>query len=89
MTKLTEFLAVFTAFIAGWLLIVKLCGNNVVSTYVLLPLPLHVIIIFGIYSVATVLYRTFNFKDCPAAAKELQEQIEEARKDLRMKGLKF
>lgn len=37
----------------------------------------------------TVLYRTFTFNDCPEAAKELQEQIQEARKDLTSKGFTF
>jgi dolichyl-phosphate mannosyltransferase polypeptide 3 len=35
-----------------------------------------------------VLYRTLNFNDCPEAAKELMEQIDEARTDLRKRGMK-
>lgn len=36
-----------------------------------------------------MLYRTFTFNDCPEAAKELQAEILEARKDLIAKGFKF
>eukprot|EP00099_Drosophila_melanogaster_P000904 NP_001034051.1 uncharacterized protein Dmel_CG33977 [Drosophila melanogaster] len=52
-------------------------------------LPLLLLVIFGIYSVWTVLYRTLTFNDCPEAAKELQDEIQEARKDLIAKGFRF
>lgn len=45
--------------------------------------------LFQLYSVSTVLYRVFTFNDCPEAAKEIQQQIEEAKADLSAKGLKF
>lgn len=45
--------------------------------------------ILQLYAAGTVLYRTFTLNDCPEAAKELQEQIREARKDLISKGFKF
>lgn len=44
---------------------------------------------FQIYSVYTVLYRTFTFNDCPDAADEIQRQIKEAKEDLATKGLKL
>ncbi|EDW84066.1 uncharacterized protein Dwil_GK13345 [Drosophila willistoni] len=52
-------------------------------------LPVLLLGLFGIYSVWTVLYRTFTFNDCPEAAKELQAEILEARKDLIAKGFRF
>ncbi|CAD6993530.1 dolichol-phosphate mannosyltransferase subunit 3 [Ceratitis capitata] len=52
-------------------------------------LPLVLLVLFGVYSATVVLYRTFTFNDCPYAAKELQEQIELARKDLKTKGFTF
>ncbi|KAH8409839.1 hypothetical protein KR222_009482 [Zaprionus bogoriensis] len=52
-------------------------------------LPLVLLVLFGAYSAFTVLYRTFTFNDCPEAAKELQAEILEARKDLIAKGFKF
>uniref|UniRef100_A0A1L8EI16 Dolichol-phosphate mannosyltransferase subunit 3 n=1 Tax=Haematobia irritans TaxID=7368 RepID=A0A1L8EI16_HAEIR len=58
----------------------------------LLPLqvlPYVLVIMFGVYAAGTVLLRTFTFNDCPGAAKELQDQIQEARGDLISKGFKF
>lgn len=40
-----------------------------------------------VYSVTVVLYRTLTFNNCEEAAKELLEQIKEAKKDLRSKGM--
>uniref|UniRef100_A0A182XIE2 Uncharacterized protein n=1 Tax=Anopheles quadriannulatus TaxID=34691 RepID=A0A182XIE2_ANOQN len=40
-----------------------------------------------IFSATVVLYRTFTFNNCEEAAKELMEQIKEAKADLRSKGL--
>lgn len=48
-----------------------------------------IILLMQIFSVWTVLYRTFTFNDCPEAAKELQAEILEARKDLIAKGFRF
>ncbi|XP_067626600.1 dolichol-phosphate mannosyltransferase subunit 3 [Eurosta solidaginis] len=52
-------------------------------------LPLVLLVLFGAFSATVVLYRTFTFNDCPQAAKELQQQIEEARKDLISRGFVF
>ncbi|XP_029976532.1 dolichol-phosphate mannosyltransferase subunit 3 [Salarias fasciatus] len=53
------------------------------------PMPLYLLVSFGCYSLATVGYRVATFNDCEEAAKELQEQIKEAKEDLRRKGLKM
>ena len=55
----------------------------------LFPLPVYLVVVFGCYSLATVGYRVITFNDCEAAAKELQEQIVEAKKDLTKKGIKL
>ncbi|XP_017462440.1 PREDICTED: dolichol-phosphate mannosyltransferase subunit 3-like [Rhagoletis zephyria] len=52
-------------------------------------LPIVLLVLLGAYAATVVLYRTFTFNDCPQAAKELQQQIEEARKDLKEKGFVF
>lgn len=51
------------------------------------PMPLYLLVSFGCYSLATVGYRVATFNDCDEAAKELREQIKEAKEDLRKKGL--
>uniref|UniRef100_A0A3Q2PEC3 Dolichol-phosphate mannosyltransferase subunit 3 n=2 Tax=Fundulus heteroclitus TaxID=8078 RepID=A0A3Q2PEC3_FUNHE len=53
------------------------------------PMPLYLLVSFGCYSLATVGYRVATFNDCDEAARELQEQIKEAKEDLRRKGLKM
>nr|XP_048684551.1 dolichol-phosphate mannosyltransferase subunit 3 [Caretta caretta] len=53
---------------------------------VLWPFPVYLLVAFGCYSLATVGYRLATFNDCEAAAKELQEQIREARADLSRRG---
>jgi len=51
--------------------------------------PIILIILFGVYSVVTILYRVATFNDCEDAAAELKEQIKMARDDLTAKGMKF
>ena len=36
-----------------------------------------------------IVVRVYNFNDCTEAALELKQQIEEAKADLKKKGLKF
>ncbi|CAH1265548.1 DPM3 [Branchiostoma lanceolatum] len=51
--------------------------------------PMYLLMTFACYSLATIGYRVATFNDCEDAAKELQQEIEEARRDLMKKGLKF
>ncbi|EDV92956.1 GH18544 [Drosophila grimshawi] len=92
MTNLQRWLFYATLFAVPYLAIVLGTVQTALTSKYLLHiqlLPLLLLILFGIYSVWTVLYRTFTFNDCPEAAKELQEEILEARKDLIAKGFKF
>jgi len=52
-------------------------------------LPIYTLILFGVYSVVSVMIKVSNFKDCPEAAKELDADIAEARTELKSKGFKF
>ncbi|ODN05377.1 Dolichol-phosphate mannosyltransferase subunit 3 [Orchesella cincta] len=89
MTQLTKFLSLGFFAVIVW---VKLIGITDPDTLwykcLVVPLPFWGIVVFGAISAAIVLYRTLTFNDCPEAAKELLEQIEEARKDLRKRGMK-
>ena len=49
--------------------------------------PVLLVILFGVYSLVTLIYRVATFNDCEAAAKELQEEIAEAKKELKAKGV--
>ena len=86
MEWLTGFLAIFTV----WLSI--LIGSNLAISHPNLTLfwPLLFIVIpFGLFSVAVIIYRVYNFNDCAEAAIELQSEIKTAREDLKKKGMFF
>lgn len=50
-------------------------------------LPIYCVGLFGLWSAAIVLYRTFTFNNCDDAAVELRSQIQDAKKYLQGKGL--
>ncbi|ALC46218.1 CG33977 [Drosophila busckii] len=92
MTNLQRWLFYGTLFAIPYLAVVLGSVKTQLTSKYLLHiqlLPLLLLVLFGIYSVWTVLYRVFTFNDCPEAAKELQAEIIEARKDLISKGFKF
>uniref|UniRef100_A0A3P8SHY7 Dolichol-phosphate mannosyltransferase subunit 3 n=1 Tax=Amphiprion percula TaxID=161767 RepID=A0A3P8SHY7_AMPPE len=92
MTKLLQWLFGVSLVVAGWALVsFDLLDLKLPQPYreVAWPMPLYLLVSFGCYSLATVGYRVATFNDCEEAAKELQEQIKEAREDLRKRGLKM
>uniref|UniRef100_A0A3B3Z9X8 Dolichol-phosphate mannosyltransferase subunit 3 n=1 Tax=Periophthalmus magnuspinnatus TaxID=409849 RepID=A0A3B3Z9X8_9GOBI len=92
MTKLVEWLVGVTVVLVGWAVVsFDLLDLRLPDTYreVAWPMPLYLLVSFGCYSLATVGYRVATFNDCEEAARELQEQIKEAKEDLRKKGLKM
>ncbi|XP_029918918.1 dolichol-phosphate mannosyltransferase subunit 3 [Myripristis murdjan] len=92
MTKLLEWVGGVLVLGAAWALVTfDLLDLSLPQTYkeVAWPMPLYLLVTFGCYSLATVGYRVATFNDCEEAAKELQEQIKEAKEDLRKKGLKI
>ncbi|KAI5701430.1 hypothetical protein M8J75_009417 [Diaphorina citri] len=92
MTKLLEWLTGTTLFLAVWLSVVMndlnldIVKNNI---NIIVPLPLIIIALFGVYSIIVVLWRVYNFNDCKEAAQELQTEIKEAKEYLCKKGYKF
>nr|BAN21282.1 unkown protein [Riptortus pedestris] len=93
MTKLAEWLTGITLYLGIWIsLLSRTKQNDALSerwNNIILFLPFITLLVFGIYSLSIILWRVYNFNDCPEAAKELQEQIIEAKNDLKSKGLKF
>ena len=90
MTKLMEWLTGFLAIFTVWLSI--LIGSNLAISHPNLTLfwpILFIVIPFGLFSVAEIIYRVYNFNDCAEAAKELQSEIKTAREDLKKKGMVF
>ncbi|XP_013102504.1 dolichol-phosphate mannosyltransferase subunit 3 [Stomoxys calcitrans] len=92
MTNLQRWLLYLVLFLVPYFGILAKAIKTQGMENLLLPLqlaPYVLVIAFGLYAAGTVLYRTFTFNDCPAAAKELQDHIHEARKDLLSKGFIF
>ena len=92
MTKLLEWISVTSAVFAVWYSLVggyvkhKLIEENI---NLIIISPIIFVILFGLYAVTVVLYRVFTFNNCEDAAKELQAEILEAKKDLHDKGLRW
>lgn len=92
MTKLLEWLLTASLVAVAWGLVTfDLLGLQLPAVYreVAWPMPVYLLVVFGCYSLATVGYRVATFNDCEDAARELQAQIQEAKKDLKKKGLKM
>ena len=96
MTKLMEWLGGLALILGLWLAILleRTSSSNATSVlditpypYLVLLWPIGLVAAFGIYSVAVIAKRVYDFNDCQEAAEELRRQIIEAKTDLRMKGL--
>ncbi|XP_053698316.1 dolichol-phosphate mannosyltransferase subunit 3 [Sabethes cyaneus] len=90
MTKLMEWLMGIVAYAVIYFAIAaRKMQHDVFDDYrqEIMLSPLILLMFFGVYSVVVVLYRTFTFNDCDEAAKELFEEIKEAKMDLRSKGM--
>lgn len=88
MTKSMQWLLAFTTFIAFWSVLLARFAESSYYSHVFL-LPIYVCITFAVYAASVVLYRVFSFNNCEGAAKELKEQIIEAREDLKRRGFSF
>lgn len=92
MTKLLEWISVTSAVLAVWY---SLVGGYVKHKFIeenmdiILVSPIIFVGLFGLYAVTVVLYRTFTFNNCTDEADALMAEIEEAKKDLHEKGLRW
>lgn len=92
MTKLLEWLLGVSVVGITWAVVTfDLLGLHLPALYkeVAWPIPVYLLVAFGCYSLATVGYRVATFNDCVEASQELQAQIQEAKADLKKKGLKM
>ncbi|KAG8250431.1 dolichol-phosphate mannosyltransferase subunit 3 [Homalodisca vitripennis] len=92
MTKLLQWLLGGLLCLAVWLsLLTNIFESEFIQNWmhIILILPVIVVGVFGIYAAFVVLWRVYTFNDCEDAAKELQQQILEAKDDLRKKGFVF
>ena len=49
--------------------------------------PVWAILALGVYALGSVLYGVANFRDCPEAAAEIEQQVAQARKELKRRGI--
>lgn len=49
--------------------------------------PLWALVILGLYALSTIAYNVMTFNDCPEAAAELEQQIKEAKKEMKKRGI--
>ena len=91
MTKLTEWLSLLVILASVWYGILTQNFGNLATDHPILTLwwPIGLIIMCGISALFVIIYRVITFNDCEEAAEELQKQIQEAKEDLKSKGLKF
>ncbi|XP_071449877.1 dolichol-phosphate mannosyltransferase subunit 3 [Hetaerina americana] len=92
MTKLMQWLLVATILFSVWVSIVTKQWVTAFAEdwmHIIVPFPLIAVLMFGLYAGVVVLWRVYNFNDCEDAAKELLEQIKEAKEDLKSKGMRF
>jgi len=92
MNKLSEWVIGINVLSTLWLIVFfEMYDKNISQTYffIIQFLPIILIIILGIMSLIIILYRVVTFNDCELAAKELKEEIKEAKIALKKKGFKY
>ncbi|KAF1352365.1 dolichol phosphate mannosyltransferase subunit 3 [Delphinella strobiligena] len=89
MTRATQtisiFLLVSSLYLALFLGLVPLPAN--IQDDIIPVLPFWVLVSFGAYLLFQLGWGVFTFNDVPEAHKELMAEIDEARADLRKKGI--
>ena len=89
-TKLMEWLLGGVLYVVVWLALLLEATPVELTAFgwhVVTYLPVYTVLIFGVVSLAVLVFRVANFRDCPEAAAELRAEIEEARVSLKRKGL--
>ncbi|XP_046840519.1 dolichol-phosphate mannosyltransferase subunit 3-like [Xenia sp. Carnegie-2017] len=92
MTKLMQWLCFFGLVFTIWMtLLADILPLSISKDLkdVVLPFPIYMVLVFGCYSLMVIGYRVLTFNDCEDAAESLKKEIQEARKDLTMKGFRF
>ncbi|XP_014678883.1 PREDICTED: dolichol-phosphate mannosyltransferase subunit 3-like [Priapulus caudatus] len=90
MTKLKQWLLGLSLLVSIWAsMVTNLFHLPRAFRQIVWALPVYMIIVFGCISLAIIGFRVATFNDCEDAADELKQQIEEAKTDLKRKGMKF
>ncbi|XP_011160893.2 dolichol-phosphate mannosyltransferase subunit 3 isoform X1 [Solenopsis invicta] len=88
MTKLLEWLSCAIVIFGAWFATLTSDSTFIKEWHeIILFFPIIFLFFFGLYAAIVILYRVFTFNTCESAAMELQQQIEEAKKDLQSKNI--
>jgi hypothetical protein len=49
--------------------------------------PLWAVLGLGVYAVSNLIHGVSNMSDCPDASKEIEQNVKEARKDMKKRGI--
>lgn len=92
MTKLLEWLSAAVVLFGVWFAVVfRHVRSPLLDEWMGLAVlsPVIFAALFLAYAFAVIVYRVLTFNDCEYAAKELREQIVEAKEDLKNRGYRF
>lgn len=91
MLKYQKWIVAFVLLLALWLLAREIAAANADARFLQIVnvLPMYALVTFGAYSLAAIALSVMSVEDCPAAAKELDAQVLEAKVDLKKKGFTF
>ncbi|XP_015374166.1 PREDICTED: dolichol-phosphate mannosyltransferase subunit 3 [Diuraphis noxia] len=92
MKKLTQWVVGVNILSILWLTLLFNQYDSKVSKerfFIIQFLPIILLILFGVFALAVILYRVATFNDCKSAAEDLQAEIKEAKIALQQKGFKF
>ncbi|GLE02125.1 hypothetical protein PINS_up010963 [Pythium insidiosum] len=92
MLKYQKWLVSFVIALLAWLALIKISTDVLVDpriSQIVFVLPMYALVTFGAYSLAVIAMSVMAVTDCPDAAKELDQQVVEAKADLRKKGMQL
>jgi len=77
------FLAIAAVLVSLWVAALKLHPNSVLVLFA----PLWMICALGVYAVGTIAVGVWTFRDTPEASAEIEEQVKEAKREMKKRGI--
>mmetsp|Transcript_122772 Transcript_122772/g.354897 ORF Transcript_122772/g.354897 Transcript_122772/m.354897 type:complete len:86 (-) Transcript_122772:224-481(-) len=82
MLRYQLFLSIAAVFLSVWYSALQVSKDPLV-----VYAPIWAILLLGIYAVASIAIGLANFKDFPEAAAEIERQVEEAKAEMKKRGV--
>ena len=77
------FLEAVLFFLSVWYAALYLKDHGPLVAYA----PIWAILLLGLYALGTIGLGLLNFKDCPEAAAEIEQQVKEAKVEMKKRGV--